>query len=93
MSARERLDAFLGEVRRYVIQVAAQVDPDVPATQELADRLLTPLRDWKPSAASAPADVPEAPGAPAHASAPVMDGHVSQASVTAQPITPPDSPA
>jgi hypothetical protein len=42
-AAGERLAALGGEMSRYVLQVLASVDPDDPASQDMADRLLEPL--------------------------------------------------
>lgn len=54
-SLQERRQAFLTELRRYVIQVSAHADPDEPETEVLVEFLLRPLATWQP---------PSTPGAP-----------------------------
>jgi hypothetical protein len=59
-SLRDALDVFRSDLRRYVVRVIAYVEPKQPATQELADDLLVPLRQWR-AASSSPPRVPVDP--------------------------------
>jgi hypothetical protein len=53
---RTALNAFQSGLRRYVMAVNGNADPDVPGSEELAVTLLRPLDTWKPTPAKASAD-------------------------------------
>lgn len=55
---REGRDELKATMRRYVLQVTAHADPDDPASGELADMLLLPIKTWK-TRAPAPAETDE----------------------------------
>ncbi|MBI5496431.1 MAG: hypothetical protein HY904_15520 [Deltaproteobacteria bacterium] len=56
----EPLQALNNSLRDWVIKVAASVEPDQPATEERARRLLAPVEAWKsaPAAPKAASDQP-----------------------------------
>lgn len=62
---REPLQRLLEALRKYVLQLSAQADPEQPATEELAAELLAPLRDWQSRPGRAAAAAPEAADPPA----------------------------
>ena len=55
---RDALAGFLRALRNYVLKVAAYVDPEEPATEELAGLLLAPLQAWRAGAPAGPRDRP-----------------------------------
>lgn len=60
---RKARDAFADKLKRYWINVEGSVDETDPQTQELADALLAPLKNWDVAAPAAkptePAESPE----------------------------------
>jgi hypothetical protein len=55
---REGRDELKAAMRRYVLQVTAHADPDDPASGDLADALLLPIKTWK-TRTPAPVDADE----------------------------------
>ncbi|ACY15668.1 hypothetical protein [Haliangium ochraceum] len=51
----EPLRAFRTQLRRYVLQVAAHLDPDDPLSEQMSDALLAPLAAYQGRGAAAPA--------------------------------------
>lgn len=65
---REPLQRLYDALRQYVLQLSAQVDPELPATTELAEELLSPLSEWQ--SRSARPVVPPPPVGPGQPAAP-----------------------
>ncbi|GAB4521223.1 MAG: hypothetical protein Tsb0020_39860 [Haliangiales bacterium] len=58
-AVNDALRALRDSLRRYVLQIAAHVDPDDPATEILAEALLAPLSAWRDaSRGDAPDELP-----------------------------------
>ncbi len=81
----DALSALRDGLRRYVLQVAAHVDPDDPATQALAESLLEPLARWQDAPAAGNRN--DSPiGDESGDDAPVDDGPIGDEPLDGQPI-------
>ncbi len=59
-AVNDALRALRDSLRRYVLQIAAHVDPDDPATEIFAEALLAPLSAWEDASRELPAgDTPD----------------------------------
>ncbi len=59
---RKARDAFAEKLKRYWINVEGSVDETEPQTQELADVLLAPLKNWDVAAQAAKSTEPKQDG-------------------------------